>query len=183
MINKKLTIYNLNQFFDLKSVSMAGIKPGMLVQFRYSSPEGVHDVKPLVFVLEKKSDRIWGLNFHYQFGLIEPLIKMKDAEVQKFLENSSEWKKYQKELTQVKPEEVAKDGLPDVNEIEQDMKDKSKKVVKEEPVQPFDVKKIRFPQLMLENFANDKIKPPVSILRNYLFMRMNSLQKLSYKVI
>jgi len=180
---KKLTIYNLNDFFEFKSVAVITIRPGMFLQFRYSSPEGVHDVKPLVFILERKADRIWGLNFHYQFDLMAPLLQLKDAEVQKFLQNNSDWKKYQRELTKPTPDETTDKGIPDVDELEKDMVDKSEKIVKEEPVKPFDVKKVRFPPLMLENFANNKIKPPKEILRNYLYNRMNGIQKLVYKVV
>ena len=186
---KTVTIYNLNRFFDFRSISAGAVKPGMFIQFRYASPLGVHDVKPLVFVLENNGDRVFGINFHYQFPLFGDVITLKDAQVKEFIEKSSEWKKYQKELTTPSKEEVMKDEMPDVETMTDDMKKKLEKKKKEdekkakEQPKVFDKSKLRFPSLLLEDFSNDKLKPSKEILRNYLFVRMSSLQKLVYKVI
>ena len=184
-----ITIYNLNQYFDFRSVTSGGVKPGMFIQFRYASPTGVHDVKPLVFVLENQRDRVFGINFHYQFPLFGEIVEMKDAQIREFIEKSSEWKKYQKELTTPSKDEIAGDEIPDVETMTDDMKRKlereKKKAVEDQKKNPieFDKKKLRFPQVLLEDYSNDQINPSEKILRNYLFNRMSSLQKLVYKVV
>jgi len=175
----RITIYNLNSFFDFRSVSSGGIKAGMFVQFRYSSPAGVHDVKPLVYVIENLRDRIFGVNFHYDFGLMAQIIELKDEEVQKFLENNSDYQNYKKQLEDPDTEEMEEDALPDADEVKNNMQ---KKVDKIEPVKDFDMRKIRFPQNMLENYNNNEIKPSKEMLRNYLFNRMIGIQKLVYLI-
>lgn len=53
------------------------------MQFNYRSPEGVHDKKPLVYVVEVQADRVYGLNVHYDFKLMENIIANKRLEVSK----------------------------------------------------------------------------------------------------
>lgn len=183
---KTITLYNLPQFFNYRSIGSSSIKPGMLVQFRYNSPEGVHDVKPLIFVLEKKMDRVWGLNFHYQFGLMPMLLEVKNEQVQKYITESYEYKKYQKEIvkpkeeviTKPKEEEITQDGLPDAKEVNKEVEKKEEEV----PIPDFDPTKVRYPNDLLEIFINDKIVVPKGLLRNYLYPRMTGLYKLTYKV-
>lgn len=174
-----ITLYNYSAFFNFQKISSGAIRPGQLLQFRYQSPEGVHDVRPLIFVLEKKGDRVWGCNLHYNFKLLPPLLKLKDDEVQKFLKSSSEYRKWEQEMSKPKPEEVAKEDIPDAEEVKETMPQDKKE---EGEVQQFDIKKVRFPQNLLEDYTNNKIVIPSDLLRNYLFVRMSGLEKLLYKV-
>jgi hypothetical protein len=61
----KLTINNIKQFFDLTRTNPSNLKPGMLFTFEYNA-ENLHDRKPLIWILETKRDRIWGLNLYYR---------------------------------------------------------------------------------------------------------------------
>jgi len=172
-----ITLYNYSNFFRFQKIGSSGIQPGMLLQFRYSSPEGIHDVRPLVFVLEKKGDRVWGCNFHYNFKLLPPLLKLKEDEVQKFLKNSSEYRRWEQEMSKPKLEEVSKEDIPNTEELKETMPHDNK-----DEVQQFDITKLRFSQKLIEDYANNKIVMPSNLLRNYLFTRMSGLEKLLYKV-
>jgi hypothetical protein len=172
---KTITMSNLNNFFDIKPSNVGAAKPGMFLWFDYKSPEGVHDKKPLVFVLEKRADRIWGLNFHYNFGLMVPIIQLKEQQIQEFLEKTPEYKKYYNQQKEA-PVEDLEGEIPNVIDVKEQQKEKDQKL-------QFDIKKIRFPADLLEDYSNDAIKPPLVILRNYLFPRMRSVYKLSYKVV
>ena len=80
-----ITLYNLKQFFDFRSVSSGGLRPGMLANFSYRSPDGIHDTKPLCFVLENLNQRIVGLNLHYNYQIVKFLVEAKDNEIAEFL--------------------------------------------------------------------------------------------------
>lgn len=166
---KTVTINNLPQFFNFLTANPGSIKKGMLVQFNYSSPENpIHDRKPLVFVMENYGDRIIGLNLHYQFNAISGLLMIKDNQLKEFLQKSNEYKKYLDELKKNSKVDLSKGNLENPVDIK-----------KETP--QFDYKKVKFPQLLLEDFTSD-IKVSDEIFRNYLFKRMNTLRKLSFKI-
>lgn len=79
---KQINIYNLNYFFQFNPSNISGIKPGMLIQFTYKNNKGViHDKAPLVYVTDVQGDRLWGLNLHYEFKLMQPLIEVKQKEL------------------------------------------------------------------------------------------------------
>lgn len=78
---KQINIYNMNMFFDFKGISTSQIIPGNIIQFNYRSPDGVHDKKPLIYVLETQSDRVYGLNLHYEFKLMQDVIAKKDIDL------------------------------------------------------------------------------------------------------
>ena len=168
---KQILLTNTSSFFDARFTSTGSIKTGNLIQFNYSSPDGVHDKKPIVFVMENKGDRIIGLNMHYQMSVLAQLVQMKDEQLQEFIENSQEYKNYMKiqggDTTPV--EELQESpNLPNPIDI------KAKQVA-------FDTKKIRYPQILLEDFTNDQVDASKEIFRVYLFKRMSGLTKLVIK--
>jgi hypothetical protein len=166
---RTVTITNIYQFFNTNGINPSSAKKGMLIEFNYSSPEGVHDKNPLVFIMENYNDRIIGLNLHYQFGIIAALLKEKDTELKEFIQKSNEYKKYLDELKKISKVDLKNKNLPDSIEL------------KKESLK-FDIKKIRFPQSLLETFLSDKIKASEDIFRTYLFKRMANLRKLSFKI-
>ena len=166
---KIVTISNVSQFFNISSVNPSGIKKGMIVEFNYNSPDHkIHDRKPLVFVMENYSERIIGLNLHYQFGIVSKLLQLKDQQLKEFMYNSREYKKYLDELKKESKVDLAEGNLPDPIELESQGKQ-------------FDYKKVRFPQQLLEDFTSD-ITASETIFRNYLFKRMSGLKKLYFKL-
>ena len=151
---KQITISNLRYYFDFKPVSLrGGLQPGMLVEFNYSSPSGVHDRKPLIYVMQVEGDRVYGLNLHYRFNLTAQIVESKKQEVLSYLPKQAPQK------------EVSKD-IPDVPTVEKDIK------------QP-DLKNIKLPPQVLEKYLLSS--QPSDILRNYLYSRITSPRKLVYK--
>ena len=140
---KQINIYNLNYFFNFLPINISGIKPNMIIQFGYRSPDGVHDKNPLVYVLEVQSNRVYGLNLHYNFKLLQPLIEQKEKEVSKY--NI--------------PEPSLKDKVADAKGIGS--------VLSKIPIE------------VLEYYSISQQSS--NILRNYLYPRISSLKKLSYK--
>ncbi len=166
---KTITINNLPQFFNFHPVNPGGIKKSMIIQFNYNSPENpIHDRKPLVFVMENYGDRIIGLNLHYQFNAVSALLMMKDQQLKEFMQKSNEYKKYLDELKKDSKIDLKDGNLPNATDLKKD-------------TPPFDYKKVRFPQQLLEDFTSD-VKVSEEIFRNYLFKRMNTLRKLTFKV-
>lgn len=158
----KVNIYNLPYFFNFKSVSSNQIFPGSLIQFNYRSPDGVHDKKPLVYVLETESDRLWGINLHYKFFLLSNIIQDKIKLIEKTQNTPN------RSNTSVEPtsKELEGSNLPSLPEIKKELQAKSAPI------------KIS-PQL-LEQYQLTTIPP--DILRNYLYTRMSNIQKLIFKI-
>jgi hypothetical protein len=157
----KVNIYNLSSFFNFKPISPGQIYPGNLIQFNYRSPEGVHDKKPLVYVLEVEGDRIWGINLHYKFFLLSNLIqdKIKLVEGVKQATNTS---------PEPTPGQLNKPHIPNLSEIKKELDSKS--IPNNNKISP----------QLLEQHQLSTI--PSDILRNYLYTRISGLQKLIFKV-
>lgn len=148
---KSINIYNIKYFFDFKSIGTNQIFPGMLIQFNYRSPEGIHDKGPLIYVLDVYSDRVYGLNLHYDFKLLQQIVTTKDIELLGY--------KPKENPNPVSPQDQKVGTLPTVDEIKQTIK--------------------TIPQGILEKYTlNNR---PTFILRNYLFTRMSGIVKLIYK--
>lgn len=110
---KNINVYNIKLFFDFKAIGVNQIYPGMLIQFNYRSPEGIHDKGPLIYVLEVQSDRVYGLNIHYDFKLMQQVVTTKDIELLSYKPNP----------TQPTSGETKGTGdLPTVDEIKKTMK-------------------------------------------------------------
>ncbi len=175
----KVNIYNLKSFFDFKPVNANQIIPGMILQFKYRSPEGVHDVSPLIYVLEAEQDRIWGLNLHYKFALLGEVIQDKRGELAK-TQPSQETEK-----PEVKP--VSGDPTPRPEQLNQkyvpSLAETKAVLAKTQPaaVVPEQKKKIIYPPQLLEHYT--LINQPKELLRNYLYPRISGLQKLVFKAL
>ena len=169
----KLNIYNLRNFFDFRSVSTGQIQPGMLLQFNYRSPAGVHDVKPLIYVLEAEQDRIWGVNLHYKLDLLGKVVDLKKIEVNKGYPTVPvvAQPKIEGDPSKVLPIQINQKHIPSLPEFKEALKDKLP--------QPVGTTK-KVPIQLLEQFT--LASPPKELLRNYLYPRMTSLTKLVFKV-
>lgn len=77
----------LAQIFLYKNVSPSGLKDGNLISFKYQSPQGVTDKTPLVYVLEKKFDKFYGLNLHYDGNALQEIIDNIELNVNSYLES------------------------------------------------------------------------------------------------
>lgn len=167
----KLTIHNINYFFTLRPVGRNQITPGNLIQFRYQSPDHeLHDRNPLIYVLEVEGDRVWGLNLHYKFNLLGEVIEKKKTEVAKIkapaptpINNKGE------DVTKPLPDQVS-GKIPSLQKIKQDL---NKKQIKQPD--------IKIPNNILEKYSLSQV--PQDILRNYLFTRMSTTNKLFFKVL
>lgn len=153
--------YKVQEFFTFKSCSPSSLQQDNLIQFSYHSPNGVHDKMPLVYVIEKRRDRIFGLNLHYDSNQLVSLVDDTNDRIDVFLEK--EWyKKYPKKKQELK---------------------KQRAYFYRDLVEPKDLKEItkRVKKQDLEQFylqpQND------DIFRCYLLKRMNSVQRCIYKVI
>lgn len=179
---KTITQGNIRSFFNFQEINTGNIKPGMLLAFRYSSPDGIHDPWPLIYVLSKEGDRVWGLNLHYRFSLIAGLYKYKQMEVQASQKNVRPTT--QTPNKEVKQRENPLDKLPKLKKVLAKTKtqvrpslNKQKQQKQTKPTTP--VKKIPI-NVNLDIFA--LATKPEYILRNYLFIRMKNVRKLSYKI-
>lgn len=173
---QKINIYNLKYFFNFKPISNNQILPGMIVQFNYRSPEGVHDVKPLIYVLEVEQDRIWGINIHYNFKLLEGIVADKINVLSKV--KPTEKQETDKETLEKDPtprqEQLNKKNILSQGENEAILNKDDKKVITKE-VKPV------YPQKLLETYTLQTI--PSNILRNYLYSRTSSVNKLIFKTL
>jgi len=162
-----LTINNVKSFFNFSSTSPSGLKKGMLIKFNYFSPDRkVNDKTPLVFIMEKYNDRVVGLNLHYQFDVLSELIEIKNEQLTEFVNNSREYKAHLKELENKSKVDLSEGDLPSSEELEAESN--------------FDVKKVRVPTQMLEDFTAD-VGASSDIFRVYLYRRMTGVSKLSFK--
>lgn len=178
---EKVNIYNLKSFFNYKSLSISQITPGMIISFSYRSPEGVHDKAPLIYVIEAEQDRVWGINLHYKFALLGEAIQIKRAELQKDYPPAQEKKETEQTPIQPtdnykpRPEQLNQKYIPSLPEFKETLKPTA------DPKPKGPVKKTTPPLQLLEKFVLSS--QPKEFLRNYLYTRMGSLQKLEFKVL
>jgi hypothetical protein len=179
---KNVNIYNLKSFFDYKTISASQITPGMILSFTYKSPEGVHDRAPLIYVLEVDQDRIWGLNLHYKFVLLGEVIQVKRGELAKTQPSKEEQQPAVKSNENQKPgdptprpEQLNQKLIPSLSETKGILK------IGEKPILQAPPKKIVYPNQLLEHYT--MTEQPKEILRNYLYPRISTLQKLVFKVL
>jgi len=167
---------NLREFFRFEVIGSNNIKPGMLCAFMYSSPDGIHDPYPLIYVLSKEKDRVWGLNINYQFTLMAQMYNAKQIEV-----NQS--KKEIKPTTQTPNPNANQDVLTKVPKLKNVLSKTRTKpsLSKPKPKQQITQSAQKFNiKANLDLFALQQ--KPDFILRNYLFLRMKTVRKLIYKV-
>lgn len=150
----------LAQLFEYRNVTPSGLQKGNLISFKYSSPNGVHDKAPLVYVLDKTFDKIYGINIHYELSELQTLVDGIEEKVKFFLEN----KFYSKHPD--KKKELQK------NNIEFD-----KSLIEKKELIEFNR---GFNKKDLEVFGDPGLSNDA--FRSYLFKRMNNVSRLVFKL-
>jgi hypothetical protein len=146
--------------FEYRNVSPSSLMPGNLIYFKYKSPNGVHDRAPLVYVLSKEFDRIYGINVHYDMDELQDIVDVVETKVNTFFEQ--QW--YSKHPE--KKQELYKQRL----EFNPGMIDKKEFLEMKRRVNKIDLE--RFPITVNNSEA----------LRCYLYQRMNNVSKLVWKL-
>lgn len=72
--------------FIFKKISYKDIEEGMLISFNYYG-DTVNDYYPFVYIVEKKLDRVYGLNLRYIPTEINKIINNKNIELNKQFKN------------------------------------------------------------------------------------------------
>ena len=156
--------FKIEDFFNYKNITPGSLTSDNVIQFSYKSPAGVHDLKPLVFVLEKKSDRLYGINFHYDMTELQNAVTNTQAKVAKFLEEQY-FKKYPENRQKLREQRVPF----------------NKSLITEAELKEF---MRRFPKKDMEQFPlTNANKYPNHALRCYLYQRMTAVSMLTWKVI
>lgn len=188
---------NIKNYFDYRAVGISQLKPGMLISFRYQSPDRqIHDVNPLVYVVERQADRVYGLNLHYHFGLMGGLIlmKRKELEAKTGYHNATndpapptnkpnpinKPTQQNPNLITAKPSVQQQQQAVAAAKAQERLRQQGK-LPQQKPgiVQPAKPQIIKIPSILLETYELQI--EPVQILRNYLFPRMSGMQKLIFK--
>lgn len=153
--NKDISFY-----FDYKDVRPNSLVQDNVITFNYKSPEGVHDKAPLVYVLEKQLDRIFGLNLHYDSKQFFDIITTVQLKVNKILEQEY-YKKYPEKRKELREQRVKFDKAL---LTEEDKKQFGRRVNKKD-----------LDQFLLKRTNKDT-------MRSYLYKRMNNVNKLVWKL-
>lgn len=78
--------FKLEDHFRYSSVTPSSLQQGQLVNFSYTSPDGITDKKPLVYIHEKRIDRFYGLNLHYDMTHFTEILTKQNLMINEFLE-------------------------------------------------------------------------------------------------
>lgn len=151
--------FKVEDYFNHMSVSPSGLTQGQIVQFNYNSPNGQSDNKPLIYVYEKRIDRVYGINLHYNMAHFTEILQKIENQVTKFL----------KEQYERNPENRKK-------LIEEHKNQFSNSLIS---IEEYNKYMINYPRKQLEEFvvATQDFKN----MRQYLYTRMSSVTKLVYK--
>jgi len=147
-------------FFTAKDVTPSSLQQSNLISFSYKSPNGVHDKAPLVWVVERQFDRIYGINLHYDMIEFNDLLESTYNKINILLEKEF-YKKY-----------------PDKKQLLQKKKIKFDKQLLE--VKDLTDFKRRISNNDLEKFSI--FGQNSDAFRCYLYSRMNRVSKLIWKV-
>lgn len=159
----------ISRYFDIIKINYREIEAGMLLNFTYKGKD-VHDRSPLIYVLEVRGDRVWGLNLKYKSSLLDEIATEKKKELKKLKETQ------EKEINKRKQErEKTKEKESSGFEEEET----EKETIEEEEEEEEEV--IEIPGELLETY-NLKNKDQSQILRNYLPMYIGNLKKLVFKI-
>jgi len=138
--------------FNKKNCSLREIEEGMLLSFNYYG-DTINDYFPFIYVVEKRLDRIYGLNLRYSPYDLQKIITLKDKELKKELENQLSLLKKQNENINI---------------------DESKAL---------QLIKTKIPSDYLLYFIHDvSPKIQSKILRNYIPSKMKAITKFIFKV-
>lgn len=150
----------LSEIFEYRNVSPSSLQKGNLIYFKYQSPQGVHDKTPLVYVLDKTFDKIYGINLHYDQGELQNIIDEIEEKVNLFLEKQWFSKNPKKK-----------------QELHAQRMEFNKSLLEEKEYIEF---KRRFNKKELEVFSEPSQKSDA--FRSYLYKRMNGVSKLVWKL-
>jgi len=153
--------YNVKEFFTFKRITPRTLQQGNLIQFSYHSPENeIHDPNPLVYVIEKRMDRFFGFNVHYDSNQLVEIIDNANERIDFTLQK--EWLKKDRNNRK-----KLNEAGGEFNRGFIDKKD-FKTIVR------------RIPNKDLEQFLLQDTN--VETLRQYIYKRMNAVSKLVYKI-
>ena len=150
----------LAQLFEYRNVTPSALAKGNLVYFKYSSPKGVHDKSPLIYVIDKSFDKVFGYNIHYDMNELQDLVDGVEDKVNSFLENNffnkhpEKRQEFQKQRIEFDKTMIEKKELLEFN----------RKFIKKD----------------LEVFNNPGLSDDT--FRSYLFKRMNNVSRLVWKL-
>ena len=100
-----MSLSKIEDFFTFKSVSPSSLQQDQLIQFSYKSPAGVHDKKPIILVHEKLSDRVYGINVHYDQSVLNEAVESLEERILPFLEKAY-FKKYPENKDKLSKENI-----------------------------------------------------------------------------
>lgn len=155
-----MAVFKESKYFIRKNITPGTLLPNNLISFSYKSPAGIHDKTPLVFVLESRVDRIFGINIHYDMAEMDSLLQNQIIKVQQAIE--LEWyKKYPSKKIELKKNNQAFDiTMIDKKDVLQLTRRLQRPVVEQFQIDDIDFK---------------------NALRCYLFSRMTRVSKLVWK--
>ncbi len=129
--------------YDKKKLVYSTLKEGQLVTFNHKTFQA-NDKNPLIYVLEVRSNRVYGLNLRYESKLFYSIMKKKDEEIKKMINKKIQEMSHKKDFL----------GL---SEYQLDSADTRKLIFSE------------IPEIYKNNFDYPGINSSYSgILRNYL---------------
>lgn len=151
--------FKLEDHFRYSSVSPQSLQQGQLLSFSYTSPQGVTDKKPLVYIHEKRIDRFYGMNLHYDMTHFTEILTRQNQMINEFLEK--EFRKNQEYREKL---------------IKEHQNKFDRSLVTEE-----DYKKWMnfYPKRNFEQFVIQNVD--MQFMRQYRYDRMTSVTKLIFK--
>jgi hypothetical protein len=152
--------FKLTDYFLMRNVTPSSLQQDNLITFSYKSPNGVHDNAPLVLVVEKRLDRIFGFNLHYDMREMDEVLINTYNKVNTILEREY-YRKYPEKRNELRKKRVKFDKTMLTPE---DLKTFSRRVNRND----------------LEQYLVKQ--KDMTAFRCYLFKRMNRVSKLTWSI-
>ena len=152
--------FRLTDYFLMRDVTPASLQQDNLISFSYKSPNGVHDKNPLVLVIEKRLDRIFGFNLHYDMKEMDEVLINAYNKVNVALEKEY-YRKYPDKQNELRKKRLKFDKSM-LNE--DDFKTFSRRINRKD-----------LEQYLVTN-------KDMTAFRCYLFKRMNKVSKLTWRI-
>lgn len=152
--------FKLTNYFLLRNVTPSSLQQDNLITFSYKSPNGVHDKNPLVIVVEKRLDRLFGFNLHYDMKEMDEVLINAYNKVNMALEKEY-YRKYPAKKAELRKKRIQFDKSmlePD------DFKTFSRRINRKD-----------LEQYLIKN-------KDMAAFRCYLFKRMNKVSKLTWRI-
>lgn len=115
---RPITRINYSRVFTAKPCVLSAVKPGMIIDFGYKGLK-VNDKTPLIYVLEVRKDRVYGLNLRYKPTAYTDIIRIKQRAIEETLKRNfdSFSKKYNipAEKLEVHKQKIRATMLQDLN--------------------------------------------------------------------